>query len=374
MRDVFEVANLLVEDAVRIYGGEIDIIAYSGSHARGEARDDSDLDLFYVPADGKKPPIGRTFLLEGVLFDFWAIPWSTMEGFATGHIRGWSFAPGLIHHTKILHARTDQQSARLAALQQQILDLQKPEARPKMVRRALRNFGSAMVHLANLRLAVLDGNLTDVRYAGWQVIQSVWECLALSNQVFFERGLAKGLGEAAKFKDKPERLGDCIATITTSADFSRILAAGEELVFSTRRILRRIQQTIPASTTVSEQFRQLYPEVKDKVGKLLAACARGDSVAAHAEALHLQREVALTLHATEQGAGGDDFNLYSELEGPYSALQLPDLIASCSGSLQELAAEAGRFDEKLRLTLSDQSVDLCEFKSLDELAESLNRD
>lgn len=53
MSDVFAVAKLLMGNAIKTCGHEIDIIAYSGSYARGEARDDSDLDIFYIPVDGK---------------------------------------------------------------------------------------------------------------------------------------------------------------------------------------------------------------------------------------------------------------------------------------------------------------------------------
>ena len=112
MTDVFQVADLLVSHALKRHAGEIDLIGYYGSYARGTAGPDSDLDLFYIPVEGKNPPAACTVLVEGRLFDFWAISWDTMEGFATGRIRGWSFAPAIVHHAKILHARSDEQSAR----------------------------------------------------------------------------------------------------------------------------------------------------------------------------------------------------------------------------------------------------------------------
>jgi len=373
MSDVFAVAKLLMDNAVKNYGQEVDIIACSGSYARGEARDDSDLDIFYIPADGKNPPIGRTFLLDGLLFDFWAIDWNTMEGFASGRIRGWAFAPALVHHAKILYARSDDEAARLEGLKKQILDLQKPKARPQMIRRALGNFNSIVAHVANLRLAVDDGNLTDIRYAGWKVVQSTWECLALANQVFFDRGLAKGLSESAKFRDKPAGLDHLIQTITTSPDPSQIIRASELLATNMRQVLRRVQKSIPSNTTVSKQFQQVYPEMRDKVGKLLAACERGDSVAAHAEALLLQHDVTLTLNQTTEGVGHSDFNLYSELAAMFREFQFPDLIKFASSSLEELGEQAKLFDERFRCFLSEQSVDLCELKTLDELGQSLQR-
>ena len=371
MSDVFAVAKLLMDNAIKNYGQEVDIIAYYGSYARGEARDDSDLDIFYIPADGKNPPIGRTFLLDGLLFDFWAINWNMMEGFATGRIRGWAFAPALVYHTKILHARSDDQVARLEGLKQQILDLQKPQARPQMIRRAIVNFSCIMGHMANLRLALDSGNLTDIRYAGWKIVQSTWECLALANQVFFDRGLAKALSESAKFRDKPAGLDHLIQTIIMSPDPSQIIGASELLAKHIREVLCRVQKSIPSNQTVYEQFQQVYPEMKDKVGKLLAACERGDSVAAHAEAMLLQHDVTLTLNRTTEGIGHSDFNLYGELAAMFREFEFPDLIKYASNNLEELVKQARPFDDRLRWFLSEQSVDLCEIKTLDELEQSL---
>jgi predicted nucleotidyltransferase len=373
MTDVFAVAEVLLSHAVETHGEEIDIVAYYGSRARGDCRPDSDLDIFYIPAEGKDPPVGRTFLLQGLLFDFWAIPWNLLEGFATGRVRGWAFAPGLVHQAKVLYARSEEQSARFARVQQMVLDLQKPEARPEMIGRALEMFGRVLGHVGNLRLATAEGDIADVRYAGWLVIQSAWECLALANQVFFERGLLKGLAEQHKLAHRPPLLEQLIATISTAPEPDQVLRAAEELALGTRRILRELQGELPARATVQAQFEQSYPELEDMVGKLLAACAQGDPIVASAEAWKLQHELSMMLNEVTPGAGRPGFNLYHEFATAYGELGFPDLLALTSGSLNDLAQQAKLWDERLRRWLRDESVGLCEYESLEKLEASLRQ-
>jgi hypothetical protein len=369
--DVFKVADLLISHALETHRDEIDIVGYYGSYAQGVAGNTSDLDIFYIPADGKNPPVSHTVLVEGVLFDFWAIGWNTMEGFATGRNRGWSFAPSIVHHAKVLHARSKEQAARFAALKQEVLDLQKPEAQPQMVQRALDEFKAVLAHLGNLRLAVGAGDFADIRHAGWKVILSVWECLALANQVFFDQGWGNILEEIPRLQSRPENLETLIATISTSKDPTLIATAAERLAQGTRQILREFQKSLQSQQTARDVFGSSYPEIKDGIRKVLKACKRQQPVAASLTAWFAQYDLSLMLNNMQNGANYSNFNLYSEFATSYRQLGFPDLMQATSGDFSKLAEETRLLDKKMRKWLQEQSVDLCEFKTLDEFEHSL---
>jgi hypothetical protein len=364
--DVFKVANLLISRAIQSHEDEIDIIGYYGSYAQGVARNTSDLDIFYIPAAGKNPPVGRTVLIEGILFDFWAIGWETMEGFATGRSRGWSFAPAIVHHAKVLHARSAEQAARFAALKQKVLDLQKPEARPQMIQRALDEFKVVLAHRGNLRLAVTGGDFADIRHSGWKMILSALECLALANQVFFDRGWGKILEDILRLQCKPEDLERLIVIISTSDNHDLIAEAAEKLALETRQILREFQKTLLSEQTAQGVFDSSYPEIRDGIRKVLTTCERQQTVAASVAAWFAQYDLSLMLNSLQSSANHSNFNLYREFAILYRQLGFPDLMQSSSGELFQLAGQARLLDEKVREWLCEQAVDLREFATFEE--------
>ena len=94
-------------------------------------------------------------------------------------------------------------------------------------------------------------------------------------------------------------------------------------------------------------------------------------MAASIGAYNLQFDVAMTLSGTHDGPGHGNFNLYHEFATRYRELEFPDLMESSSGPLDELADQTRLLDERLRRWLRQNSVDLCEFRTLEELQESL---
>ena len=71
------------------------------------------------------------------------------------------------------------------------------------------------------------------------------------------------------------------------------------------------------------------------------------------------------------GPGHGNFSLYNEFATRYRELEFPDLMESCSGPLGELSDQTRLLDERLRLWQRQNSVDLSEIRSLEELRESL---
>ncbi|MDP6606906.1 MAG: hypothetical protein QF664_11695 [Dehalococcoidia bacterium] len=107
-----------------------------------------------------------------------------------------------------------------------------------MVRRGLAAFADAVYQLENLRLACAAEDAAAVCECGWRVVTIAVECLALVNQVTFDRAWARDLAELDRFGARLAGLQTAIQTITTATDAGTVLAAAERLVDGTRVILR----------------------------------------------------------------------------------------------------------------------------------------
>ncbi len=367
--DVFVVAEKLVSHIKTTCRDEVDLVAYYGSHAQGVATEHSDLDFFYVPSPGYDPAIARSFLLAGRLFDFWPLSWQGLDGFATGIARGWAFAPALVYHAQVLYARSDGARAHLAELKERVKSMQQEAARPEMVRRALGKFADVQAQVEELR-QVQQGDCATLSRARWLFVESLWECLALANQVFFHRGLHQSLTLVERFELRPANMEGLLETVISSSIGGKVVAACEELARDTRQLLVGLQQSLPA-LSIGEAFKGAYPEFKDALNKVVAACRAGQRRAALAAAWSAQRELDSLLAATLHGAVDRRFNRYDEVAAAYRALALPQLLADDVSDLDALAIRVARTDEILRTLLATNGVDLNEFADLGELERAL---
>ena len=148
MSDVFKIAEILISHAVRAHKDEVAIIAYYGSHARGLASPTSDLDIFYIPDEGKAGSLCSQFIIDGLPYDFWPVSWKFAEDIANARSeRPWAVAASLIADAKVLYHRSQQDLTRFNALKARIAELTRPESRRIMVERALDEFKNTLFQL-----------------------------------------------------------------------------------------------------------------------------------------------------------------------------------------------------------------------------------
>jgi hypothetical protein len=374
MADVFKIAEILVSHAVRAHGGEIAIIAYCGSYAKGVASPTSDLDIYYIPDEGKAKSLSSQFIIEGLPYDFWGVPWELAESIANARSgRPWAVSASLIADTKVLYHRSQQDLDRFNALKARIAELTRPESRGIMVGRALEAFKDTLFQLGQMRLAVASGDVAGMRWASWEFVNSAVNCLALVNQTYFSKGWGANLSQVLEMSQRPDDLDDLIRDITMPRDTGSMLEGADRLAQAVRKILLAAQASISQTSDARDVFADFYFYIHEYKNKVLSACEREDVVAAGVAAFHMQEQICQLMNKVENGFYGTDFNLLGEYMGAYEKAGFPDLLEPASrGDLEALAGQVQRLDEVAREWFESHSIELNILESEEELRRFLD--
>jgi hypothetical protein len=375
MADVFKIAEILVSHAVQAHGGEIAIVAYYGSYARGQASPTSDLDIYYVPDDGRAKSLSSQFVIDGLPYDFWGVGWTFLEDIVNGSSgRPWAVAASLIADTQVLYHRSQEDLDRFNALKARIAELTKPESRSIMVGRALDEFKTTLFQLGQMRFAVADDDVAGIRWAGRKFVHSAVNCLALANQTYFSKGWGANMPEVLAMSQKPADLEGLISAILMPQDAEHMLAAADILAQEVRGILRTAQASISETADAQDVFKDFYYYVFEYRNKVLSACERRDVMAAGSAAFHLQELICQLMNKIDSGFYGEDFNLLGEYIGGYEKAGFPDLLEPATrGDFEALARRAQQLDEKAQEWFKIHSIALNVLESEEELRRFLDQ-
>jgi hypothetical protein len=375
MTDVFKIAEILVSHAVQAHAAEIAIIAYYGSYARGQASPTSDLDIYYIPDEGQAESLSSQFVIDGLPYDFWGVPWALLENIANGSsARPWSVAAALVADTRVLYHRSQADLDRFNALKARVAKLTQPESRDIMVGRALDEFKTTLFQLGQMRLAIAAEDVPGMRWASWKFLDSAVNCLALVNQTYFSKGWAASMSELLAIAQIPVDLEGLINAILMAQDPEHMLAAADGLAADVRGILRTAQASLAEPAAAQDVFRDFYYYVFEYKNKVLSACERRDVMAARSAAFHMQEQICQLMNKVENGFYPTGFNLLGEYLGGYEEAGFPDLLeAATHGDFETLARRVQELDEIVQEWFTELSIALNILETEDDLRRFLNQ-
>lgn len=369
MVDVFEVAQLLVAH-VRD-DPEVAVVASYGSHARGTATPSSDLDILFVADDPAATTKARTFILDGLPYDFWPVSWRFLEDIAGARgTRPWEVAASLVLDAKVLHARSAADRDRFEAIREQARLLTLPAGRPDAIARAAASMGAVVLHLGRVRLAAASSDAAGLRIAAWQLLHAGFTTLALVNQTPFSKGRGADLAEALALPVQPPGLVGLADRLTGATSPEVVEAAAVDLVRGIRALVAAAQAGVAEEQPGAMAGE--YPGVFEYRLKVEAACDRGDVAAAAGAALIIQDELARVMHSATSGSYPVESALFGDFSAAYLAAGLPDLTgAATAGDLETLRELIRLLDARVRTWMADHGLSLNEVSDLEALRRSL---
>ncbi|HQV69058.1 MAG TPA: nucleotidyltransferase domain-containing protein [Thermoflexales bacterium] len=382
MRNPLYIAQLLIDHANRAFPGEVAIVAYYGSHARGAATASSDLDLFYIPADGADPDLCRQFVLDGLPYDFWPVRWSFAEHIANASSdRPWVRAASLIAGAEVAYHRADEDLARFVGLQNRVAELMQPDHAPEMIVRALDAWRNVLARLGAAHLLIeIEGRgealprpsvgLTATTLACFQVADEVVNCLALASQTHLPQGWAADPSRVAQFRIAPPDVAELLTRVAHAQDARARLAAADALAQAAHKVLLEAQRAIAKPIPAKDAFLGVYAYALEYRNKILKWREANNLIAAQYDAAQLQNELARAMSAYASGVNHGEFNTLRDVMAPYVAAGLPDMNAN---DLDELARRAIQLEETLRGFMQARGVDIGVLASEEEVLNFLDR-
>jgi hypothetical protein len=363
MADVFAIAQLFVDHIKTTCPDDVCIVAAYGSYLHGNPSPTSDLDLYYIPADGKGDALYRAFVAFDLPFEFWGVSWAFAEKIAAGQHR-WSIAPSIIVNTRVLHARSDADLLRYAALQQQIAQLQQPASKPAMLKRAFDAFQQAQSRLGTIAQAA--GDLTTARWAGCNFIDELLDCLCLLNQTFLQRYWASDPSQLAALAVQPAQLQDRLTQLVTAGEPHSVFRIAGDLLGETRALLMDAQIKLAKSEPANAVLREYYMAIKEYIYKVVSACDKGNLASAAFVATKMQVEMAGLLSRMRDGIDPNWAHRYADISAGYREAGFPDFTEAISaGDFDALRGLVLQFDAQARALFAQHEIPLRVF---DEMA------
>lgn len=367
MVDVFQVAAQFVEHVKKTYADDVALIAYYGSYARGTASATSDLDVYYIPDDGKAQDLYRSFVFNDLPFEFWPVSWEFAEKIASGR-HSWSVAPAMLWDAQMLYVRSDTDLSRFNALKTGIADLQTPDRKGHMVKLAVELFPAAAIHMENLRLSCRCHDLPGARSTGFNLVTTLVDCLALVNQVFWPKFWTACPQQIFTLPIRPEHLEPCVTTICTSSEFPAIQYAAERLLHDSRELLVREYQRCYAPAKVTEKFNGYYPAIQEYVNKVRSACAKRNLIEISYWATKMQQELSEMLAHVHTGFENSLLHIYAEYRHDFDQQHFPDLAQAVAKSdFGDIVEQTQRFAARVQAYLTQHSVSLRTMQSVEQL-------
>lgn len=118
-------------------------------------------------------------------------------------------------------------------------------------------------------------------------------------------------------------------------------------------------QALVPLTPFTEQFRAYYPEIREQVNKIMAACEGQHAQRARSALLQIQNEVADFLSRTADGQSAAVLGAYRDYHATYQALGLPDLLPYVHAQdFMGLRQAVETFDHKIQAILTQHGVAL----------------
>lgn len=240
-----QVVNRVLERIKGEFPDDIDLVVGYGSYVNGTANEKSDVDMYFIPRNDRGYALGETFILQGIGYDLFGIPWQRLEAVAQFED---SITP-FVGDGKVLYSRGQQAVDRYNGLKA----------------RLIKNLGDAshMHACACERVRTMagmyrgiakDAPIDQLRIGAGYVLMDLSEAVAYSNHTYFRKGLKTQYADLQTFERLPEDFVQLYHDIIIENDVHEIRRKCDRMIRNTMAFL--CMEDIPAAEASQQRANQ----------------------------------------------------------------------------------------------------------------------
>lgn len=361
MQDHQAIITALQDALLQRFGDEVDLIFQYGSHLRGTAHKYSDVDVSWTPVHADTWG-SITVMVDATLFDLYPIHWAKLEQMAEFR----DVSATVLLHNRILYQRSEAAATRFAALAARLHALQRPEAGPELVRRALELFQHTGYDDYLLRRCAAAGDPLGCLRQAQAILRTVLHSVAVCNQAPVD---TRKLAQVLALPRLPQAFGAHVNRVVAAMTPADVLAATDALLDATHTFLLAMQRAyLYEVATWPAVLDAAYPELKRDLQAIMQACEQADMFAAKNAVISLLHELSRGIAQVESGFVATSFNALGDYEQDLTALGFPALTPLLvAGDFTGLHEQCLVFDVRLQAFLKERAVKLNNFASEAEL-------
>lgn len=183
---------------------------------------------FYIPASERAYGLAKTFIIDGIGYDFYPISWERMEEFAELN----EYNTSSLMDADIIFSRSEEDKKRFGELQEKLKKRLQDEK--FMMNKALEKLNIAMDIYRNM---LFEDKLSQLRKAAGYVADYLSIAVACVNHTFFKNGQTNQIQDLKAMESVPNNFIIMYEAIVRAASKEEIKQLCYEMINSTRQFL-----------------------------------------------------------------------------------------------------------------------------------------
>ncbi len=344
--DAMKAVELLIEKIKRDYAEDISFVVMMGSRIYQDTHPKSDVDLYYTAKTKRGENLAQVFIIDGVGFDFWCIPWERLERMAEYEENKTS----IIREGRLLYAGNEEDRQKFEQLRKKALDT---ADRWKFVCKARKQFQTVFEPYFRLMQA---NDLHEARMEAFGVLYPLTWSIALLNRDMVRRGRARLKGELLKMPLLPKDFSVLYDVVFQTKDIKELQDTYTRLITNMDTLISSQEGMLRPHMPFHQKLAGLYEEMINFYNKIEHFCEVGEFSGALFAAVELTNEFDIAFDGTG-----------------VSPRELPDIVGIYDEQQIEVFLEAVRaHHQKLLKLLYEKEVPIREFADDKELEAFLN--